>query len=106
MSTLLMIKPPAPRSTEEPAPLSCEACEVLRALVLGLELRGGAGGWAFVGPWQDPTRSGVPSAIMSELFGADFVRHGDGSQIEITDAGQRALKARIDTAWQDTILYY
>jgi hypothetical protein len=42
---------------------------------------------------------------MSELFGADFVRHGDGSQIEITDAGQRALKARIDTAWQDTILW-
>jgi hypothetical protein len=69
-------------------PLSGAAAEVLRALVLGLDLREGPSGWTFIGPWQDPPRSGVRGAVMAELFGGGFLRRdGDGSLV-ITPEGE------------------
>ena len=55
------------------ASLSNGAREVLRALVHGLVLREVNGKWTFVGHWQDPSRSDVPSCIMRELFGFGFI---------------------------------
>ena len=71
-------------------PLSAAAYEVLRALVLGLELRETSQSWAFVGPWQIPARSGVPGAVMDELLSGGFVRRGNGSCAELTAAGIEA----------------
>ena len=73
------------------APLSGLAREVLRALVHGLELREVDGEWSFVGHWQDPAHSCVPSGVMRELFGFQFICRLDGSGAGITEAGEQAL---------------
>jgi hypothetical protein len=73
------------------APLSGAAREVLRALVHGLELREVDGEWIFVGHWQDPAHSGVPSVVMRELFGLQCICRLDGSGAAITEAGEQAL---------------
>ena len=75
--------------------LSEQAYEVLRALVLGLELRETSGGWVFPGGhWQESLRSHVPPEVISELVVAGFVQHGDGSRAELTDAGIKACHLR------------
>lgn len=76
------------------APLSAEAYEVLRALVLGLELRETSDGWAFVGPWQNSAHSGVSSAVMGELLSGGFVLRGGGSRAELTNVGVEARAVR------------
>jgi hypothetical protein len=73
------------------APLSGAAREVLRALVHGLELCVVDGEWTFVGHWQDPAHSGVPSVVMQELFGFRFICRPDESRAAITKDGERAL---------------
>jgi hypothetical protein len=83
--------------------LSGAAAEVLRALVLGLELRVKQSGWEFVGPWQHPFNSGVSQAVSAELLAAGYVRHGDGLRIEITDEGRNALQNRTTAVVTDAL---
>jgi hypothetical protein len=73
--------------------------EVLRALVLGLELREYDGAWRFVGPFQPPERSGVPLAVMQELFDAGYVCSRD-RRAELTDAGSAELERHFDSAME------
>lgn len=79
-----------------PIPL---AIEVLRALVLGLDLRKTIGGWRFVGPWQDPEKSGVASAVMLELLENGLVEHGGGCA-KITACGHDALRHSTEAAFR------
>jgi hypothetical protein len=75
-------------------PLSAAAWEILRALVLGIRIREFADGWRAVGPWQEPTSSGIASAVMDELLHAGFIQRetlGVGHYASITKAGESVL---------------
>jgi len=67
-------------------PLSEPAYNVLRALVLGFELRGGATGWSFAGS----PHGAASSAAMSELLAGGFVEY----RVALTEAGLRACHLR------------
>jgi hypothetical protein len=79
------------------APLSAGAWEVLRALVLGIRIREFSDGWRAVGPWQNPSSSGIDTDTMGELLNAKFVERqtlGIGHYAIATDSGQRALSVK------------
>lgn len=74
------------------APLSTKELEVLRALTLGLELRETACGWSFVGPFQEPERSGVDSATMQSLLDGGLVQRGPTGAGLLTTSGENILR--------------
>ena len=88
------------------APLTGAGREVLRALVHGLELREIDGEWIFVGHWQDPARSGVPSVVMCELLESGFICRRDGSGATITKAGEQALSRSTIDAIAATLRWF
>ena len=83
------------------APLSGARYEVLRALALGLELRGTPAGGSFVGPFQEPPHSAVSAAVMADLFAAGFVSSGEDSRVEITEAGRCVLRDTTEVMIRD-----
>src|ERR1700683_2839211 len=77
------------------APLSTGAWETLRALALGVRIREFADGWRAVGPWQEPSSSGISSPVIGELLGAGFVLRetlGLGCYLALTGGGSKALR--------------
>ena len=73
------------------APITDRAIEVLRAIVLGLDLRETASGWHFVGPFQDPKHSGVDSATMQSLLDGGLVQRGPTGAGLLTTSGENTL---------------
>lgn len=76
------------------ASLSPGAWEIMRALAMGVELREFETGWQAVGPWQEPSSSGVDPSCIGELLEAGFVAHetrGVGRYASITKTGKKAL---------------
>ena len=80
------------------APLSFHCLEVLRGLMVGLELRKIGGGWRFVGHWQDPAASSVLPETMHPLLDAGYVLEHEGRGT-ITDAGKTALALAERAIW-------
>jgi hypothetical protein len=76
--------------------LSGGAIEVLRALVLGLDLRETATGWLFVGPEQKPEHSWVRPDTMSELLGKGFIQRTENGFAKLTPRGSEELRAHTE----------
>ncbi len=88
------------------APLSAGAWEILGALALGIRIRKLADGWQAVGPWQEPSSSGVDLAIMTELIEARFVESqtlGIGSYAAMTKLGETALREKTEREIRNAI---
>jgi len=94
------------KAGEADAPLSVGAWEILRALALGIRIREFADGWQAVGPWQEPSSSGIDSVAMTQLIDAGFVERqtlGIGCYAAVTDAGQKALSEKSDREFQGAL---
>jgi hypothetical protein len=78
------------------APLSSTATEVLRALILGMELRRQAIGWEFVESWQEPKSSNIDDSILSELLEAKTIRVVD-DRAALTELGREYLSTITQT---------
>lgn len=81
------------------APLSAGAWEVLRALVLGVQIRESWDGWRAVDPCQIDSEFGscVDDSHISELhaFGfIDFTHRGSVKLLAVSEAGLKALEER------------
>jgi hypothetical protein len=81
------------------APLPFYCWEVLRGLVVGLELRKSGEDWLFVGPWQDLATSGISPETMHPLLHAGYVSEQEGCGI-ITEQGRSALAATERRLWE------
>ena len=88
------------------APLSASAWEILGALALGIRIREFTDGWRAVGPWQEPSLSGVDPAIMTELVTAGFVERqmlGIGCYAAMTELGEKSLRKKTEREIRNAI---
>jgi hypothetical protein len=72
-----------------------EACEVLKALAVGLRLQCADGAWRFVGPRQDPEHSQVPGIIVAELLDGGLIEGLSGAELKITARGDQVVRDAI-----------
>jgi hypothetical protein len=82
------------------APLSAGAWEILRALVLGVQIRqSDAGGWRTVEPWHQDSEGGslVDASHIGELISCGFIvldLRGSQSFAVVSETGSKALGER------------
>ena len=84
------------------APLTGAALDVLRALVLVLELHKSRDGWRFVGPWQDPEVSAISAETIDPLLDGGYVRE-DADQGRITNDGRAVVAVAEQSLWESGV---